>query len=170
MKKILIFLLSFISFNCMAQQSKIEITKDSATGSLVFDGALTFADLNLEKTFVWLQSGMDGYTPDDKYVPFLAERLKDYKIVIFLGTWCDDSHYWIPKLFKLLNVIGYPQDRMTMYGVDRQKTTKSGAQIEYKVKFVPTIILMKDGKESGRITESVMNGLEEDLKMIIEGK
>jgi len=170
MKKALLIILSFISINCMAQQSKIEVSKDSATGSLVFNGTLTYADLQNEQSFTWLKTGMDDYTPDNQYVPFLADHLKDYKLVIFLGTWCDDSHYWIPKLFKLMKVINYPIQELTMYGVDRQKMTKSGAQNEYNVKYVPTIILIKDGKEAGRITESAMNGLEADLKKIIEGK
>ena len=54
-----------------------------------------------------------------------------------------------------------------MYGVDRAKTTRNGDEKKYGITLVPTIILFKDGKEVGRITETVKKSIEEDLATII---
>jgi hypothetical protein len=56
-----------------------------------------------------------------------------------------------------------------MYGVDRAKTAKNGEEKMYAIKFVPTIILMKDNKEAGRIVESVQTSMEADMVDIIKG-
>ena len=156
--------------NIMAQAKTYDVTKDSANGSLVFKGALTLADLNTEATFTWMKTGFDDYKPNAQNLETLKQKLPDYDLVVFLGTWCDDSHYWVPKLAKLLANIGYPTNKLTLYGVDRAKTTKNGENTQFGITFVPTIILIKNGKEAGRITESPHNGLEGDLLEIINGK
>ena len=151
-----------------AQHKAYEVTKDSANGSQVFRGTFTVEDLMNEATFDWMKNGVSGYQPVAQYLDFLKQRLPDYTIVVFLGTWCDDSHYWIPKLIKLLQAVNYPLQKLTLFGVDRTKTTPNGEQVPYHITLVPAIILMKDGKEAGRITESAQNGLEADLQKIIQ--
>ena len=150
-----------------AQNKAYDVTKDSANGSQVFRGVLTLDDLNNETTFDWMKTGVPAYQPVAQYLDDLRKHLPEYSIVVFLGTWCDDSHYWVPKLIKLLHVINYPMDKLSLYGVDRTKTTKNGEQAQYHITLVPAIILTKDGKEVGRITESAQNGLEADLEKII---
>jgi thiol-disulfide isomerase/thioredoxin len=151
-----------------AQNRAYEVTRDSANGSQVFRGVLTLDDLNNEPTFEWMKTGVTAYQPNAQYLDFLSHHLPDYKIVVFLGTWCDDSHYWIPKLIRLLQAVNYPMGQLSLYGVDRTKTTLHGEQASYGITLVPAIILIKDGKEAGRITESAQNGLEADLQKIIQ--
>ncbi len=157
----------FIQTTTMAQQKAYDVTKDSANGSLVFCGKVTYADLTGEATFNWMHDGYDDYKPNPAYTAYLTENLPKYSLTVFLGTWCDDSHYWVPKLFKLLQTIGYPTEKVELYGVDRHKQTKNGEQAKYNLTLVPAIIVLKDGKEVGRITESPQNGLEADLQQII---
>jgi thiol-disulfide isomerase/thioredoxin len=90
--------------------------------------------------------------------------------VVFIGTWCDDSHYLLPKLTKVLQLAGYPLTGVTMYGTDRDKKTKNGEQAQYGITLVPTIILLKNGKEAGRITESALKSVEEDLAKMVSEK
>ena len=61
----------------------------------------------------------------------------------------------------------YPLSKVTMYGTDRAKTTKNGEEKKYNITLVPTIIVMKNGKEVGRITETVKKTIEDDLAAII---
>ena len=164
---ILVFM--FYNFTALAQnQSNYDTSADAETGSRVFKGKISFTDLSSEATFTWLKEGENDYHPDARALTYLQEYLKDYDMVVFMGTWCSDSHELIPKLKKLLETIHYPVNKMTMYGVDRAKTTKSGDEKLYSITLVPTIILLKDGKEYGRITETVTKSLEEDLEAIIE--
>ena len=76
-------------------------------------------------------------------------------------------HYLVPKLEKVLEKANYPMSMLTMYGVDREKTTRKGDQAKYNITLVPTIMLFKDGKEIGRITESAAKSVEEDLAAMI---
>jgi thiol-disulfide isomerase/thioredoxin len=168
MKKTMLLALLLIAGSVvLAQNKKYDISKDKKNGELVFNGPITFDDLNSEPSFTWLKSGAEEYRPDEKAIGFLRDRLRDYTIVVFLGTWCDDSHYLIPKFEKVLQMTGYPAATITMFGADREKTTKNGEEKKYDITLVPTIILYKNGKEAGRITETVQKSIEVDLAKII---
>ncbi len=114
-----------------------------------------------------MKNGRNEYMADKDAVRILSNKLKEYSLIVFLGTWCGDSHELIPKLEKVLMMAGYPQQLLTLYAVDRTKETKDGANKKFDITNVPTIIVMKDGKEKGRITETVQRSIEEDLVAII---
>jgi hypothetical protein len=59
----------------------------------------------------------------------------------------------IPKLYKATDAAGFSQERITLIGVDRKKTTLSHLTEALNITNVPTIIVMKNGKEQGRIVE-----------------
>jgi len=164
MRKIFVAILILVSINALAQNTPYNISKDPKNDELTFNGPINFNDLEKESSFTWLKSGTDEYRPDEQLVNVLKRQLHDYTMVVFLGTWCDDSHYLIPKLEKILQITGYPSTRLTMFGVNREKTTKGGEEKKYNITLVPTIILFNnDGKEMGRITESVQKSIEADL-------
>ena len=161
-------MLLMVSINSMAQTVTYTVSKDAKNGDVIFNGALTFTDLYKEPTFTWLKKGYDEYNPNAAVTSHLKEYLNNFTIVVFLGTWCDDSHELIPKLARVLDIAGFPKARLTMYGVDREKTTNGGEHKKYNITLVPTIILFNnEGKEVGRITETVNKSLEEDLDKIV---
>ena len=169
MKKIFSFSLVLIfamNINAMAQMPPYATYKDSVDGGVIYNGRITFDDLNKELSFTWLNV-VHEYKPSENVIDFLQTYLKPYTMVVFMGTWCDDSHYLIPRFERVLQLINYPSSNLTMYGVDRAKTTKDGDEKKYGITLVPTIILFKDGKEVGRITETVKKTIEEDLAAII---
>jgi thiol-disulfide isomerase/thioredoxin len=168
MKKILLFMTMMTSITSFAQ-SNFETATDEQNGSVVFKGNISFNDLQTEKTFEWFQKSK-AYIPDAASITFLKDNLSRYRMVVFMGTWCEDSHYLIPRLHKVLSEAGYPMAEFTMYGVDRTKTTKDGAHEQYKVSKVPTIILIQNGIEKGRITETAQKSVEADLVNIIKGQ
>jgi len=148
-------------------QTPVYVTfKDSVDGGKVFDGLITFDDLNKEQSFTWLNV-VKEYKPSEDVTDFLQKYIKPYTMVVFMGTWCDDSHYLIPRFERVLQMINYPSSKLTMYGVTRAKTTRGGEEKKYNITLVPTIIVFKDGKEVGRITETVKKTIEEDLAAII---
>src|SRR6185503_6168459 len=104
MKKILAAALLMISINGMAQNTGYTTSKDAKNGDIIFNGRITFDDLNKETTFTWLKKGCDEYKPDEKKVEFIKYHFTHddkYSVVVFLGTWCDDSHELVPKLEKI---------------------------------------------------------------------
>lgn len=148
-------------------QNAYDISTDEKTGQLIFRGPLSFDDLRQEPKFSWFDENLTGYTPEYHDMRYLADNLPQYSLVVFMGTWCDDSHYLIPKLYSLLNKMHFPVPRLTMYGVDRDKNALGAERERYNITKVPTIILFRDNKEAGRITESVIKSLESDLAGII---
>jgi thiol-disulfide isomerase/thioredoxin len=168
MRKTVAAFMLLISMNAPAQNNSYTISKDFKNDELVFNGSITFDDLNKEPTFDWMKTGRDEYHPDIKTTTFIGEHLKDYSMIVFLGTWCSDSQDMIPRFEKVLQTINYPEATITMYGVDRTKKTKNGENKKYKIKLVPTIILLRDGKEAGRITETVHKSIEADIAAIIK--
>jgi len=128
----------------------------------VWKGACTFDDLNKVSDFK-LQEASAVYKPEISVIKQLSKQLEGCEVIIFLGTWCEDSHRIIPQLYRVLKDTGYPFDKLRMIALDRDK--KSGGDLEKKcnVTHVPAIIVMKDGMEKGRITETVESTVEGDL-------
>ena len=170
MKTIITALLLLIGISAMAQNKAYNVSKDSVDGGLIFNGRITFDDLNAEPSFTWLKKGVEAYMPDEKKIAALKEKFTqhNYSVVVFLGTWCDDSHELIPKLEKVLQLIQYPQSSLTMFGVDRAKTTTTHDEKQYKITLVPTIIVFDKDREIGRITESVQKSIEADLEAMLK--
>ncbi len=152
MRIIVSLLTLLVSMQASSQEKKYTISKDPKNGELVFNGRITFDDLNGERSFTWMKEGRNEYKPEAGDIAYLQDRLKNYKILVLMGTWCSDSQDMVPRFEKVLQAVKYPEASITMYGVTRSKKTKDNTSRAYKVKLVPTIILLKDGKEVGRIT------------------
>jgi thiol-disulfide isomerase/thioredoxin len=168
MKKILLGLMILTSMTVAAQKKTYEVSKDPKNGSVVFAGPVTFQDLDGESSFTWLKSGFESYKPRKKPLNYIRYKLKHYNMVVFLGTWCSDSHEIIPKLERIIGIIDYPQAQLSMYGVDRSKKTADAGEKKYNITLVPTIILFRDGREIGRVTERAHKNIEIDLANIIK--
>ncbi len=151
-----------------ASATAYEISKDEKTGHKVFKGTFTFQNMSTEPTFAWLDSGIAAYKPDTLTLPYLRSTIRNYSILVFIGTWCEDSQNLLPKFYKLLSGLDISHENMVLIGMDRAKTTTTAAGIalvnKYKVTLLPTILFTdKTGEEVGRITETVSKSIEWDL-------
>jgi thiol-disulfide isomerase/thioredoxin len=167
MRGIILIALLLMSMVVKAQ-TDFDTSTDKENGSVVFKGQITYNDLRKEPSFKWLDKGIVDYKPNGADLDFLGKHLKQYEVVTFMGTWCEDSQNLVPKLLKVLAATDYPMHQHTMYGVDRTKMAKYTEAKFYEISRVPTFILIKDNQEVGRITESVNKSIEVDLKAIIE--
>jgi len=158
MKKILIVIIGvFLIDGSIFAQSQAEISRDP-NGDKILKGLISRKELENDTSFAWWAENLKGYTPQSLAV---AELRKDQNIqfITFMGTWCGDSKFIIPKFYSLLDTAGFPQDRVTLIGVDRNKKTLSHLAEALNIVNVPTIIVMKNGKEIGRVVEYGRNGL-----------
>lgn len=167
MKQFFIALCMLASMSAYAQ-GEYDISKDDVTGATIFKGKCTADDLNKEASFDWYRKGIKSYKPNKMKLLVLNQYLRHYDLLVFMGTWCDDSHNIIPKLMKVMKETDYPSEQFTLYGVDRAKTTKGNIQEQYKITMVPTIIVLKNDKEVGRITETLKESVEADLADIVQ--
>ena len=101
----------------------------------------------------WYGPNQTSYKPDAAVVNAMEAAKGKVQFVIFGGTWCEDTQNILPKFFKLQELSGMPDNSISFFGVDRQKTTLGNMQAAFKITNVPTIIVMKDGKEAGRVVE-----------------
>lgn len=118
----------------------------------------------------WYVKEHDEYALDQKAISELKKKkIGTYDIVVFMGTWCEDSHRDFPRLTKILEAVNYPEGKLTIIAVNRKKESPSGDETLYNIQKVPTIIVKQYGKELGRIIEMPTSGyIERDLVEILK--
>lgn len=159
----------------MNGSAAFQVLKNDDGSEITYTGIFSFKDLVKESSFDWLEQGIIDYAPDMDAALELKKHIKNYKLLVFLGTWCEDSQELIPELFKVLYRANVDYKNMQLIGLDREKTTYSKAAKElvakYEISLLPTIVVLdKSGKEAGRITETVSTSVEEELLAIVNGK
>ena len=147
-----------------------EVT-DESNGTKVIKGFISKNDLASDTAFKWFAENQKGYTPDQNALTGLKANKDSINFVVFGGTWCGDTKTILPKFFSLTDAAGFSQDRITMIGVDRSKKTIQHLAEAFGVVNVPTIIVMKNGKEVGRVVEYGKYGLyDKELGEILSHK
>lgn len=91
----------------------------------------------------------------------------DVDVVVIMGTWCGDSKREVPRFLKIADLSSIPPQHIKFYGVDRTKTSSDGVTEKYRIDRVPTFIFLKNQQEIGRIVESPVHSLEEDILIIL---
>ncbi len=167
MKKIIAAILFLFILNSSFAQSQYEIVPDKA-GKKVLKGIITQELLTGDTSFKWYSENLSGYTPNADAVTALKKNVDSVEIIAFLGTWCVDSHFVIPRFYSLLDASGFSKNKVTLIGVDRDKKTLSHLAEALNLINVPTIIVMKNGKEMGRVVEYGKYGMfDKELAEII---
>jgi hypothetical protein len=132
-------------------------------------GEITFDDIKIMKEYTWFANGTAAYIVDTPIAKKLGNLLPKYDIVVFVGTWCEDTQDLLPKLYTVCKTIKIPNDKIKLFGVDRNKHALNVEHLLYKIEKVPTVILYKGPLEIGRITESLSKeNIEEELLFIIQ--
>ena len=91
-----------------------------------------------------------------------AEKIPaDVSVLIFFGTWCHDSQREVPRMLKILEVVGLPENNITMVTLDFSKTDPGGLAVANGIEFTPTFIFFRQQEEIGRIIEKPATTLEE---------
>jgi thiol-disulfide isomerase/thioredoxin len=150
MKQLLALFLILGSTQLFAQ-SQYEVTTD-ASGKIL-KGIISRDLITKDTSFKWYQQNISGYTPNADAVKALKDKNTKIQLIAFGGTWCGDTRFILPKFFTLLDAANVPAEKLTLVGVDRSKKTISNLADALGVVNVPTIIVLKDGKEVGRVVE-----------------
>jgi thiol-disulfide isomerase/thioredoxin len=168
MQKILI---GFIFISCslaVNAQSGFATLNDSATGQIILQGIISEEILRNEASFKWMNVSLSNGQPDSLALTLAGKHKDSLHLLIFLGTWCEDSQQILPKLFALLRQANIPKEKVSLLGVDRQKKTLGYLSESFQISRVPTIIILKNGIEKGRIIEYGKYGnIEKDLRDIL---
>jgi thiol-disulfide isomerase/thioredoxin len=162
----LLFLLSLHIYSF--GQTQYEVISE-AGGSKILKGIIAKENLTNDTNYIkWYAENLKGYIPNNDAVAALKKNTSNIQLVVFMGTWCDDSKNIVPKFYSLLSAAGFPESRVSLIGVDRSKKTISHLTEAFNIINVPTIMVMKDGKEAGRVVEYGKYGLfDKELAEII---
>jgi thiol-disulfide isomerase/thioredoxin len=126
-------------------------TKDN-TKMLV--GIIDKNDLIGDTSFSWYAESQRIYpNPDTAIVNAFRNNKDKIYFLVFGGTWCEDTHFILPKFYKVQEESGFPENRITVFAVDRKKNGTGNMAHAMNITRTPTIVVMKDGKELGRLVE-----------------
>lgn len=180
MKQLFIILLGLLSFTISAQDSTLvsNLTTDSITYNRVV------LDTNIQKAILigyctekgissspifsnYYKKEYNTYLPKLDFLETLSDDLNQIRIVVILGSWCPDSQREVPRLMRILDELNFPLDSLTILAVNRLKTIPDVDIQRFMIEFVPTIIFYRNNFEIGRIVESPLETLEEDMASIL---
>ena len=154
MKKVLLAALVLGSFSSATAQSPYISIKDvNQPQQHILNGIITKYALQNDPTYQWYNSSQSSYTPAADIISTMKAASGNKQLVVFGGTWCEDTQFILPKFFKLQEQSTFPDAAISFFAVDRNKKTIGGIADAFKIINVPTIIVMKDGKEIGRVVE-----------------
>ena len=138
-------------------------------------GEITVQDLQKSPFDIWYKESQEYYNPKkNEKLASKLKKLKDLRVLVYMGTWCSDSQDWVPKFVKLWETMGLTMKNVKIVGVhdaeDKRKQTPDGSEKKYNIEMVPTFIFLKGDKEIGRIVEFPETELEDDVAKIILGE
>lgn len=165
MKTILLAIIALFTLSMNSQAQDFVRELDQKTDKPLLRGQLKFKDITTESAYPWIH---DDYQANERVVAKLKKLLPKYRLVVFIGTWCEDTQLLLPQLYRTLQDASFDFNALEMYGLNRKKEGLNSEHQIYNIKLVPTIIIMDRFKEVGRIVESVNTSIEKDLLDLLE--
>lgn len=150
MRRILLAATLLISVFSFAQ-TQYEVSHNG--GDKILKGIISRDLIGNDTSFKWYSQNQAGYQPNETAVNALKAKSSGLQLIVFAGTWCSDTKIILPKFFALTDAATFSSEQITLIGVDRNKKTLSHLAEALGVVNVPTIIVMKEGKEIGRVVE-----------------
>jgi len=144
------------------------VSKDKDHKMLV--GVINRTLLATDTAFGWFNENSKYGQPDPIAVSIFQLEKRKFTMVVFGGTWCEDTQNLLPKFYQLVNASGYPGSQISLIAVDRKKQTINDLNKRFNITNVPTFIVLKEGKEVGRVVEYGTEGdITKELGKIVAG-
>jgi hypothetical protein len=108
----------------------------------------------------WADYSASDWTPNATTLDSMiqAVAVDDYSFIIFGSNWCHkDCEPQMPRIIKLLVQLGYDADAIEIWGLNRTKSEPAEPIALYSVKFVPTIVILKNGEHVGSVIAETDN-------------
>ncbi|MEL0300320.1 MAG: thioredoxin family protein [Flavobacteriaceae bacterium] len=138
-------------------------------GNEILVGRVTYAQMT-QYTEAWFNKEYDFYRINEERLEKIKPLLKDKRVVLIMGTWCEDSQREVPGMMKILNQAGFNTAEMEIIAIDEDKRTKEGLEKAYNLAYIPALIFFEGDKEMNRIVEFPINSLEQDILDILSSK
>ena len=153
-----IFLFSFFNFFGLMQNNEYPILSGRTHERVLQRG----------ETGIWFKKSYNQYTPDAGAMDVLSKKTEGLRFLVFAGSWCSDTHQWLPAFYRVTDGVGISRRNIDLYFADRNKVTPEGLENQYNIQRLPTFIILRGELEIGRITETPSSGsIERDLLAIL---
>lgn len=139
----------------------------SVNGTRQLKGKLEMKQLTSDSAFAWFYTGVNRYDANANMVNYIKTNKDKIQLVALVNTTDDASKKLLPAFYKVMILASVPEESIHLYGADNSGNTGNAVADGYKVKRVPVILVMRDGKEEGRISGSPRQTVEDDLAQII---
>lgn len=164
-----LFTILLCSFAINGQEINTEIQLPEESPFLL--GTIDKTGLTSENYTKWFSKNFDEYEADKNIITELTQKIRDYNILIFMGTWCGDSKREVPRFYKILEACNFPMEQLKVVAVSSKpymyKQSPNHDEAGLNIHRVPTFIFYKDQKEVNRIVEHPVNSLEQDMLDIV---
>lgn len=148
-----LFLISFLILITLMSEAQSPYTYKIENGEVILNGSISKYILINDSAFAWYKKSTVNYKPDSSLVNALKNASNKINFIIFGGTWCEDTHYVLPKFFAIQEQANFPDNRISFFAADRNKHVQGNISEALGVFNVPSIIVMYKGKEVGRVVE-----------------
>lgn len=148
-------------------QQDFKVETDNA-GNKMLVGKLNLQLLANDSAFSWFYSGINKYEPNQEWTRYIQYYRDSFSVVVFAGTWETNTKNLLPALYRTLMAAGYPLNTVTLYGVDQQMHALNGEAEKYRVRKLPTIVILHEGQELGRIEAVPVQSVEANLVAILQ--
>ena len=112
------------------------------------------------------EAAVRAWRPAPDVVRALREA-RPARVEVFFGAWCGDSAEHVPPLLAALRAAGNPRIVVLLLALDRQKHEPGGRARARGIERVPTVIVLRDGREIGRVVETPRTTMERDVAEIL---
>lgn len=162
------FIFVFFTYSCSLQNTINKVIVDPDINEEILIGLVDENGLRNYDVFNDAKMYYEHYKVDVELASKIVAISNDIEIKVVFGSWCGDSQMNVPAFQKIVEKSGFDKSKVEYFAVDRKKT---GGEVDLSylnVKYVPTFIFYRNGKEIDRIVEyPIGKNLEEDWVNIV---
>lgn len=162
-----IFLATTLAFEVQAQSQQLKVEFDSA-GNKMLIGRINEGMLANDTAFRWFYQGVNHYQPNADWIKYISYYRDSFKVVAFVGTWCQDTKKLLPEFYRVMIGASYPLNTLVVYGIDEQLHGLGEEAKMFHIKTTPTFIFLHNGQEIGRIGDKIQRSMEADIVSILQ--
>ncbi|MDX9791660.1 MAG: thioredoxin family protein [Candidatus Kapaibacterium sp.] len=117
----------------------------------------------------WNSSEIDDYESDISACKMISEITANDSItfLILAASWCKDTKTELPKIIKVMRDSEINSSSIILSGVGRDKKILNDTYKYLNITHVPTLIILRNNSEQGRIEEFPKICWEQDILEII---
>ncbi|MBX2932556.1 MAG: thioredoxin family protein [Chitinophagaceae bacterium] len=168
MKHLIIILMATTFMTSCSVTSLKSLSKENYTESRdegheknakILRGIINRSTLETDTAFNWFEQNYKFVQPNADAIKAFEKNKDKFQVIIFGGTWCEDTQNLLPLFYKLTDKSNFPANQIYLIGVDREKTTIKNLHKKYAITHVPTFIILHNGKEIDRVVEYGKTGM-----------